>query len=419
MERLIFHVDVNSAFLSWEATRRCREGREDLRSIPSAIGGDPQKRTGVILAKSIPAKRFGIKTGEPVAMALRKCPSLVLAKPDFKLYSACSKAFMDICRDFAPVVEPYSIDECFLDMTGTHLLYPDPVQAAHTLRRRIRDTLGFTVNVGVGSNKFLAKIAGDFEKPDKVHTLFSHEVEAKLWPLAVRELIGVGASTAEKLERSTLRTAGDVALVPLSHLQAIVGQKAGAYLFARVRGIDDSPVCAEPEDAKGYSVSVTLEDDVKDFDTASKILLSLVDSVASRMRADGAKAFGVGVTVRSLDFKNRSHQRKLDIPTDITDDILALSRRLLSELWDGHTPVRLIGVSLFDVTREDAVQMCLFEEEDKERRRCLDKTVDDIRRRYGMRGIVRGGALDAPDRIGRKYAASLDVAVTPKKEDLL
>ena len=414
-ERLIFHVDVNSAFLSWEAARRCREGQEDLRLIPSAVGGDPAKRTGIILAKSVPAKRLGICTGEPVSMALRKCPTLVLAKPDFALYHACSDAFMQMCRDFAPVVEPYSIDECFLDMSGTHLLYPDPVEAAHLLRRRIRDTLGFTVNIGVGSNKFLAKTAGDFEKPDRVHTLFSHEIEQKLWPLSVREIIGVGNATAETLQRSALFTVADIARVELPRLQAIVGKKAGEYLYDRVHGIDDSPVSDRAEDAKGYSISVTLEDNVTDRDSASQILLSLCDNVTARMRGDGAKAFGVGVTVRTLDFKNRSHQCTLPSPTDGTSAVFGHAGRLLTELWDGHTPLRLMGVSLFDVTRDGNEQLSLFEDGTQERQQILDKTVDDIRRKYGMSGIVRGGALDAPDRIGRKFKAHLE---TRKETDL-
>lgn len=407
-ERLIFHVDVNSAYLSWESVRRVRAGEQDLRDIPAAIGGDPTKRTGIILAKSIPAKRFGIQTGEPVSMALRKCPTLVLAPPDFSLYHKNSKAFMDICRDFAPVVEPFSIDECFLDMSGTHLIYPDPVQAAHTLRRRIRDTLGFTVNVGVGSNKFLAKTAGDFEKPDRVHTLFSHEIPDKLWPLSVRDLLGVGAATAEKLQRCYLCTVADVACATLPQLQAIVGNKAGEYLYRCARGEDDSPVLAQPEEAKGYSISVTLEDDVRDLNTARHILLSLCDNVTSRMRADGAKAWGIGVTIRSTDFKNRSHQKKLEEPTDVTNSLYTRAGQLLCELWDARTPLRLMGVSLFDITREESTQLSWFEDEHEERLRTLDKTVDDIRRRYGMHGIVRGGAMDAPDRIGRKYAADID-----------
>ena len=180
VQRLIFHVDVNSAFLSWEAARRVADGEPDLRLIPSAIGGDRDKRTGVILAKSIPAKKFGVTTGEPVAMALRKCPQLVLAKPDFALYTRNSKAFIAICRRFAPVVEQVSIDECFLDMTGTSLLYPDPIAIAHTIKDTIFSELGFTVNVGIAPNKLLAKMASDFEKPNKVHSLLASEIPQKL-----------------------------------------------------------------------------------------------------------------------------------------------------------------------------------------------------------------------------------------------
>ena len=172
MDRLIFHVDVNSAYLSWTAVKLLSEGKKDIRLIPSAVGGDKEKRTGIILAKSIPAKKFGVTTGEPVAAALRKCPKLVLVQPDFGLYERNSKAFMEICRKYAPVVEKFSIDECFLDMTGTQTLYPNPVEIATVIKDQIYGQLGFTVNVGIGPNKLLAKIASDFEKPDKVHTLF-------------------------------------------------------------------------------------------------------------------------------------------------------------------------------------------------------------------------------------------------------
>lgn len=244
MSRLVFHIDVNSAYLSWEAARRVATGEADLRLIPSAIGGDREKRTGVILAKSIPAKKFGVRTGEPVAMALRKCPDLVLARPDFRLYEQSSKAFMDICREYAPVVEKYSIDECFLNMSGTHRIYPDPLAIAHTIKDKIRDTLGFTVNVGIGENKILAKMASDFEKPDKVHTLYLHEIPQKLWPLPVRELFTVGASTSEKLEKARIRTIGDLAHTPLERVQMIVGMKLGKQLHDYANGIDDSPVLA-------------------------------------------------------------------------------------------------------------------------------------------------------------------------------
>ncbi len=408
MKRLIFHVDVNSAFLSWEAALRVSNGEDDIRNIPSAIGGDREKRTGVILAKSIPAKKFGIKTGEPVAAALKKCPQLFLARPDFKLYERSSRAFMEICRRYAPVVEKYSIDECFLDMTGTERIYPDPMATAIEIKETIKKELGFTVNIGIGSNKLLAKMASDFEKPDKVHTLYDFEVKEKLWPLPVRELFTIGASTAEKLEKAYILTIGDLATLDVNVLRSLVGTKFGDQLNAFANGIDDSVVSDNPEKAKGYSNSTTLENDVTTTEEAYKILLALVDVTAARMRSDGARAFCVGVTIRGNDFKDRSHQRKLTNATDITNEIFVTCRSLFSELWDRKTPLRLIGVSLTNVTYEEDVQLSLFESDNKERARKLDKAVDSIRNRFGSDVIMRGGAVGSSASVGRKHKAQIE-----------
>ncbi|MBE6613183.1 MAG: DNA polymerase IV, partial [Ruminococcaceae bacterium] len=360
MSRLIFHVDVNSAFLSWEATRRVQNGEPDLRLIPSAIGGDQAQRRGVILAKSTPAKAFGIKTGEPVATALRKCPDLVLAKPDFSLYVASSRKFVAICEEFAPVVEKFSIDECFLDMTGTERVYPDPVEAAHRLKDTIRDRLGFTVNVGIGENKLCAKMAGDFKKPDLVHTLWPAEIPEKLWPLDVEELLSVGEATAAKLRRVGISTIGQLANCGEDTLCSLFGEKTGRHLHRSANGIDDSEVMAQREDAKGYSVSSTLERDVTDYAAADAILLAQSDVVASRMRADGAQAWCVAVSIRTSDFVNRSHQKKLAAATDITGEISREVRALLRELWNGKTPLRLLGVALTDIDRSGSEQLTLF-----------------------------------------------------------
>ena len=408
MAILIFHIDVNSAYLSWEAARRVRLGEEDLRLIPSAIGGDRDKRTGVVLAKSIPAKKFGVRTGEPVAMALRKCPDLVLARPDFRLYEASSKAFMDICREYAPVVEKYSIDECFLDMSGTHRLYPDPIAIANTIKDKIRDTLGFTVNVGIGDCKILAKMASDFEKPDKVHTLYRHEIPQKMWPLPVRELFSVGASTAEKLEKVRIRTIGELANTPLDRVQRIVGVKLGKQIHDYANGIDPSPVLSAPEEAKGYSISTTLEEDVVTTEQAHRVILALTDSVTARMRADGVKACCVAVSIRSNDFKTRSHQKKLMEPTDISTEVYGLCKQLFAELWDTRTPLRLLGVSLTDLTKDDAQQMSLFQDEKKERSRKLDKAYDAINKKFGAATIQRGASLNSDLRVGKKYQAQME-----------
>ena len=409
MGRLVFHVDVNSAFLSWEAARRVARGEDDLRRIPSAIGGERDKRTGVILAKSIPAKAYGVRTGEPVAQALRKCPELVLGPPDFRLYEKNSKAFMDICRAYAPAVEKFSIDECFLDMTGTGHMYPDPMATAHELKDEIRDTLGFTVNIGIAENKILAKMASDFEKPDKVHTLFRAELPEKFWPLPVGDLFLVGRATAEKLERAYIRTIGDLARADLGSVQALIGKKLGAQLHDYANGVDDSPVQAQPEELKGYGNSTTLEQDVTDAETAHSILLALSDSVAARMRADGAKACCVAVIIRGSDFRDRSHQRKLPQAADGTGEIYEISKQLFAELWDGRTPLRLLGVSLSDVTREEDGQFSLFEDTKKERARKLDRAMDAIRGKYGTDTIMRAAAIRSGKSVGRKHKAQIDL----------
>ncbi len=408
MARLIFHVDVNSAYLSWEAARRVSLGEDDIRLIPSIIGGDKDKRTGVVLAKSLPAKKFGIKTGEPVAMALRKCPDLYMARPDFRLYEASSKAFMDICREYAPVVEKYSIDECFLDMSGTHIVYPNPVAIAHTIKDKIRDTLGFTVNIGIGDNKFLAKMAGDFEKPDKVHTLFTHEIQKKMWPLPVGDLFSVGGATAEKLIRAKIRTIGDLANTPLERVQRIVGVKMGKQIHDYANGIDTSPVLAEPEEAKGYSNSYTTEENIVSAEQGHRLLLALADSLTARMRSDHAKAYCIAVSIRTLDFKTRSHQRSLFNPTDITKEVYEISKQLFAELWDGVSPLRLMGISLTNITKEDTPQLSLFPDEKREKASKLDKATDALNARFGSATIMRGSSMQSNLEVGKKHKAQVE-----------
>lgn len=350
-------------------------------------------------------------------MALRKCPHLVLARPDFRLYEKNSHDFMAICGRYAPVVEKFSIDECFLDMSGTQTLYPDPVQVAHTIKDKIREELGFTVNVGISRNKLLAKMASDFEKPDKVHTLFPEDIPTKLWPLPVRELFLVGHTTAEKLERTGIQTIGMLASATPAYIQSLLGKKLGQQLHDYANGMDSSPVLAEPEEAKGYSVSTTLAENVTTIEAANKILLELADSVTARMRADHVKAYCIGVSIRSYDFKNRSHQRTLSESTDVTKEVYEVSKNLLAELWKSKTPLRLIGLSLTQIDHEGISQLSLFQEEEEERRRArkLDQTLDDIRKRYGIDTIQRGAILHSPHNVGKKYRAQIAEADQNKK----
>lgn len=407
MNRLIFHIDVNSAFLSWESVRRVKQGLPDLRNVPACIGGDPKKRTGIVVAKSIPAKKYGVQTGEPVAMALRKCPDLVIAKSDFELYIKCSRAFKEICASYAPIMESFSIDEVFLDMTGTSLIYPDPVRTAHEIKDKIRNELGFTVNVGISTNKLLAKMASDFEKPDKVHTLFPEEIPTKMWPLPVRDLLFLGKASEKKLTEAGIHTIGDMAHAREAEIQTLLGNKAGHQLWQYACGIDDSPVRAQPEEAKGFSVETTFNDDIVSVEQVLPILLEQCDVVATRMRRKEKKCTSVSVTFRTLDFRNKSHQTTLANATDLTDEIYKNAKRLFVESWKGE-PLRLIGVALTNLKDESFEQLSLFEDnEKKERRRKLDATMDEIRRKYGNDKIKRASIMNSNGGIARKARAQM------------
>ena len=407
MNRLIFHIDVNSAFRSWESVRRVKQGLPDLRNVPACIGGDPKKRTGIVVAKSIPAKKYGVQTGEPVAMALRKCPDLVIAKSDFELYIKCSRAFKEICASYAPIMESFSIDEVFLDMTGTSLIYPDPVRTAHEIKDKIRNELGFTVNVGISTNKLLAKMASDFEKPDKVHTLFPEEIPTKMWPLPVRDLLFLGKASEKKLTEAGIHTIGDMAHAREAEIQTLLGNKAGHQLWQYACGIDDSPVRAQPEEAKGFSVETTFNDDIVSVEQVLPILLEQCDVVATRMRRKEKKCTSVSVTFRTLDFRNKSHQTTLANATDLTDEIYKNAKRLFVESWKGE-PLRLIGVALTNLKDESFEQLSLFEDnEKKERRRKLDATMDEIRRKYGNDKIKRASIMNSNGGIARKARAQM------------
>ena len=293
-ERTIFHVDVNSAFLSWSALKKLRDepGSVDLRTIPSAVGGDVKTRHGIITAKSIPAKRYGIQTAEPVVKALQKCPQLVLVPPDFDTYREYSRKLMDILAQYSPMLQQVSIDEAYLDMSDR--IAPGDREAAKMWARRIREQvkreLGFTVNVGISTNKLLAKMASDFEKPDRTHTLYPDEVPSKMWPLPIDSLHGCGKSTAQKLQLVGINTIGEAAASDPLLLQSILGQKSGAYIYNSANGISRSPVVAEREQAKSISNERTLSEDVdrENYHTNGiPVIRELAEKVASRMQKKG------------------------------------------------------------------------------------------------------------------------------------
>lgn len=395
--RVIFHVDVNAAYLSWEAVYRLRHlgVKEDLRSRAAAVAGDTAMRHGIILAKSIPAKKYGIRTGESILEAKRKCPSLILVPPHYQLYEKASKAFIEILKEFSPAVEQYSIDEAFIDMTGTRALWYSPEAAAEAIRKRVRDELGFTVNIGISSNKVLAKMASDFEKPDKVHTLFPEEIETKLWPLSVSELFFVGSRTKRKLDSLGIYTIGELARTDPEILKSHL-KKQGEILWAFANGIDTSPVEPEPAVNKGYGNSLTLPFDVTDIPHARLALLGLSETLGARMRKDQVRAQVFTLSVKTWDFRCYSHQKKFSDPTDLTEEIYKRAVLLLGQVWKGE-PIRHLGIQGSGLAGKDMpVQGSLFQGEAYEKRRRAEMTVDRIRQRYGADAVKRAAFLDTP-----------------------
>ena len=374
--RVIFHIDVNSAFLSWTAVQLMREGREDIRLVPSVVAGDPSDRRSIVTAASIPAKKIGIKTAEPVSMALRKYPRLVIVKGDWEWYGKCSQAFIDICRSYSPVLQQFSIDECFIDMTMRNW-GEDPVEVATRLKNEILEKLGFTVNVGVGSNKLLAKMASDFEKPDKVHTLWEEEIPEKLWPLSVRNLLWVGKKTEEKLLSYGIHTIGELTRISVGSLTKLVGKKFAEQLHESANGIDRSPVETETAEAKSISAERTFANDIGTEKDIDKALFNVACIVAHRLRRADMSASCVSVFIKYKDFSTSQKQHQISHPTDITALILNEARKLVREIWKAGSPIRQIGIGVSKLSHQDAVQMSLFEDPNIEFYREWDKKYDE------------------------------------------
>ncbi len=413
MEPIFFHIDVNSAFLSWTAVERLEQGDSlDLRLIPSIIGGDKEQRHGIVLAKSIPAKAFHIQTGEPIVKALEKCSTLTIAPPDHAMYQRRSRILMDYLKTITPEIEQVSIDECYLDFRSVIHMYPSALAAANEIKDTIFKTMGFTVNIGISDCKVLAKMASDFKKPNLVHTLYRHEIKEKMWPLPVSSLFMCGKSSADELRKLEILTIGDLACAN-PDIVSLHLKSHGRLLWEFANGIDDSKVEPVHPDAKGIGNSTTLAKDAKDLSTVHEVLLSLSDSVASRMRKASSMAYMVSVEVKYNTFVKNSHQTTLSSPTNTSDTIYQTACRLFDELWDG-TPVRLLGIRCSKlVALGEPVQMNLMDynfstnnattplnttdvplpsiNEEKSKR--LDSALDSIRKRYGSSAVVRGSML--------------------------
>ena len=410
-DRVIFHVDANSAFLSWTAAYKVKVlGEElDIREVPSVVAGDKASRHSIILAKSAPAKKYGIQTGEPLFQALEKCPELVIVPPDYELYVEASRHFVQMLRQFSPIVEQYSIDEAWVDMTGTERLWGKPRLAAEQMRQRIWEELGFTVNIGISSNKLLAKMAGDFEKPNKVHTLFPEEVPDKFWPLPVRDLFLVGSATEKKLKLMGIHTIGDLANADRALLRKRLG-KHGETIWHFANGRNADAVVPEPAENKGYGNSTTTAQDVVTSQQAYQVILSLCATVASRMRRDRKCGSCISIHLRTNEFHHFSHQTVLTGSTNITSEIFDAACRIFDEAWDGVTPLRQLGVQMTRLSNEPYQQFDFFSgltPEQYEKKLKLDETVDALRDKFGEDAIRRAKFAQKP---GEHMAGGLSKA---------
>ncbi len=380
MERIIFHVDVNNAFLSWTAVYLLNNGYDkDIRKIPSIIAGDEASRHGIVLAKSPVAKKYGVVSAETVYSAKRKCKDLEVFPPQYEFYMEMSSKFYNYLKEFTPIIERASIDECFLDLTNTKYLYDDIMSLAYKIKNEIKERFGFTVNVGIGNNKLCAKMASDFLKPDKVHTLFMEEIKDKMWPLDVNNLLFVGKSTTKILKDININTIGELANANINLLKRYFKNRS-MDLINSANGIDNSLVVPNDYQNKSISISRTLKEDTNDEKLLKKVLLDMSDNVGLRARKKALYASNIAITFKTSSFKSFSHQLKIDNPTNNTMDIY---HKVLSlyDFIDKKEMIRNIGIRLGDLKLNNSEQISLFDN-NKENNDSLQELMDNINSKY-------------------------------------
>ena len=392
VQRQILHIDVNNAFLSWTAIDRLAQGEKiDIREIEAVIGGDEAKRSGIVLAKSMKAKRKGVCTGETLYQARLKCPNLQVFKGDYKSYKKHSNDLYNLLLQYTDKIERFSIDECFMDMTY-YLGNEELLRKAYEISKRVKKELGFTVNIGVAHNKLLAKMASDFIKPDRVHTLYEDEIPTKMWALPVSELFMIGKKTLPKLYNLKIKSIGDLAKQDKSFLIKKFG-KHGLMMWEYSNGIDNSEVKYLEERPKGIGNSVTLPSDILEKEKIEKVLLSLAEQVSYRLRKHNMCANVVNVSLRTKDFKDFSHQKKLICATANTRDIYEVAKELLKEMYENGTFIRLVGLRVDKLEDKNEMQLSLFSNEKDEKQEKLDKVIDSLKDKYGYNFITRAGKL--------------------------
>ena len=386
MQRVIFLVDMNAFFISCEMTRN-----DSLVGIPAAVAGDPKKRTGIILAANYEARSYGVKTTMVLHEALKLCPKLILVPPDHQFYGQKSEEVMDLLSNYTPILEQNSIDEAWLDMTGSEGLFGKPVDAAKRIMNEIKDRLGLWCSIGIAENKFLAKMAAEMKKPLGITELWKHDIPTKFWPLPVKEMYGIGRKTAEKLNRMGIQTIGELARSDINLIVKTFG-KGGNEIYQHAHGIDDSPVLARmADDMQSIGRSTTLPEDISDIEKAKLVLMELADDIGMTARRHGKKGRTVHITLKYSDFHVITRQTTVPA-TCTTKEIYQAGCSLLEQNWNRSHPVRLIGISLSGFHEDSSGQLSLFDQiednvkSDKHER--IDKAMDEIRNKHGSEIIT-------------------------------
>ena len=387
------HIDVNNAFLSWTAVDLLNKGYKiDIRNIESIIGGDEQERRGIVLAKSMVAKKKGVKTAETIRDAKRKCNDLKIFPPNHKLYKEMSDKLFDLISNYTPDIEKLSIDECIIDYTKVKNLYGDPIKFAYKLKHEIKEKLGFTVNIGIANNKLCAKMASDFLKPDRVHTLFKDEIVEKMYPLPIEDLYGIGKSSSKRLRDLNINTIEDLAKADPNYLYKYFKNQAERMINS-AKGIDDGVINVKRSERECISNSTTTSYNLNSLDDIYKHLYPLVENVCITLRKSNKYTSLVGVILKDKNFKTYSHQRSLKNPTSNTDEIYNIAKELMKELWN-EEGIRLVGVSLSKFSNYKTHQISLFEDvKEVESNNELDKVVDKLKDIYGTDIIKKASQL--------------------------
>lgn len=394
MDRTILHCDLNGFYASVETLFR-----PELKEVPMAVAGNPEHRHGIILAKNELAKKFGVQTAETIWQAKKKCPELVLVPPHREEYAKYSKLVNAVYDRFTDLVEPFGIDESWLDVTGVSHLFGDGKAIADQLRQTVREELGLTISVGVSFNKVFAKLGSDYKKPDATTVISLENYKEILYPLPVTALLYVGRAASATLGKMNIKTIGDLAHSDKKLITARLG-KVGGMIWEHANGLDDSPVrpADQSGDIKSVGNGMTFKRNLAGIDDVKTGVYALSDEVAYRLRKYGVKCKVVAVTIKDPNFKTISRQRTLESPTHLAKEIAETGISLIKSSWNLSAPIRMLTITASNLVNEEETyeQITLFSDKKDaqvEKREKLEAAIDKIRDRYGKKAVTLGRVL--------------------------